>query len=323
MRLKDKILAALEDSDTYLSGEGLASLYGVSRAAVWKAIKALQQEGYQIKAVPKRGYFLDSYGDRLDKEAILEAYHGKMPLEILCYETLESTNDLAKGLAEKGAHEWTVVLSESQTKGKGRLGRAFYSPKGSGIYMSILLRPNLPIAEASLLTLFGATIVSETISHFLDDDVQIKWVNDIFYQGKKVSGILTEASLSLEGDILDYLVLGIGINVTLDKARLSDELKPIVGSLYEEEVPKNFRNLFIGELLTRLANEYQAFNEKAFLERYRAYSMVLGKWVNIHYRDRIEEAEALEIMDDGALFVKMANGELRKINSGEVSLRMK
>lgn len=322
MGLKEQLLEKLEQADDFLSGEGLAETFGVSRAGIWKAIKALRNEGYDIIAVQKKGYLLKKYGDKLDKSAILEAYYGEIPLKIECHESLASTNDYLKTLAEKGEDEWCVVLSERQTQGKGRLGRAFYSPKGSGIYLSILLRPQISLQEASLLTIFGASIVAQTIEEMLEQRVEIKWVNDIFLHQKKVSGILTEANLSLENNSLDYVILGIGINVTKGKA-LPEELSHIFGSLFENQVPKAFRNQFVGKLLSRLTLAYKDFSKKTYLEYYKAHSMVIGKEVYLDTPKARECVFVKGIDDDGALLVRDRAGEEKKVTTGEVSLRFK
>lgn len=322
MSLKRRLLERLSE-DEFLSGEAFAKTQNVSRAAIWKAIKALRQEGYRIEAIPKKGYRLLKQGDYLDQKAILKYYHGQEKLMIELHETISSTNDRAKSLAEIGAPEWTVVLSEMQSLGRGRLGKSFYSPKGSGIYLSVILRPKLAVEEATLLTLLGASVVCEVIEETLALKSQIKWVNDIFIEGKKVSGILTEGSLSLESRILDYLVLGIGINITLDQ-NLPSELKTIVGSLFGEKTPPDdFRNYFIGTLLTKLSQHYLVFEKGEFIKYYREHLMILDQWVDLHQGKLVEEVKVLELDDKGALIVETKEGLKKKVTSGEVSLRLK
>lgn len=320
MTLKEKLLEKLEQADDFLSGETLAEAFGVSRAGIWKAIKALKKEGHDIIAVQKKGYLLNTYGDKLDSSVILAHYQGELPLALTCYDSLGSTNDYLKTLAEEGAKEGTVILAERQTAGKGRLGRAFYSPKGTGIYLSLLLRPKLSLGEASLLTILGASVVGQTIEAMLKEKVEIKWVNDIFLNKRKVSGILSEASLSLENNKLDYVILGIGINV-IKGAHLPKDLEPVFGSLFEKEAPKAFRNQFVAELLSRLSVAYEAFSKKAFLDFYRSRSMVVDKEVYLVSGANREKVYVKAITDEGALLVCDKTGKERLVNSGEVSLR--
>lgn len=322
MSLKRRLLEKLSEDD-FLSGEVFAKTQNVSRAAIWKAIKALREEGYRIEAIPKKGYRLIKQGDYLDYKAILKHYHGKEKLTIELHESITSTNDRAKALAEAGAPEWTIILSEMQSLGRGRLGKTFYSPKGGGIYLSVILRPKLAVEKATLLTLLGATVVCEVIEETLALKSQIKWVNDIFIEGKKVSGILTEGSLSLESQILDYLVLGIGVNVTLDQ-NLPSELKTIVGSLFGEKTPPDdFRNYFIGTLLTKLSQYYMDFEKGEFIKNYRERLMVLGKWVDLYQGKSVEAVKVLELNSKGALIVETKEGLKKRVTSGEVSLRLK
>lgn len=323
MSLKRQLLEKLSE-DEFLSGEAFAKTQNVSRAAIWKAIKALREEGYRIEAIPKKGYRLRKQEDHLEVKTILKHYHGQAKLTIELHETITSTNDRAKALAEAGATEWTVILSEMQSLGRGRLGKNFYSPKGSGIYLSVILRPKLAIEKATLLTLLGATVVCEVIEETLALKSQIKWVNDVFIADKKVSGILTEGSLSLESQILDYLVLGIGVNITLDQKSLPDSLKPIVGSLFENQMPPDdFRNYFIGILLTKLSQYYLDFERGEFIKRYRERLMVLDKWVDLHQGKTVETVKVLALDDKGALIVKTKEGLQKRVTSGEVSLRLK
>lgn len=320
MTLKEKLLEKLEQSEDYLSGEALAEAFGVSRAAIWKGIKALENEGHEIIALQKKGYLLKTYGEKLDSDKILSFYQGKAPLRLEVHEALGSTNDYLKTLAEKGEHEWLAVLAERQTSGKGRLGRSFYSPKGTGIYLSVLLRPKLELKEASLLTILGATVVAKTIEAMLDKEVEIKWVNDIFIEKRKVSGILSEASLSLESKALDYVILGMGINVVKGKGLPSD-LDNTFGALFEGEAPQAFRNEFVGTLLTELSSAYERVAQKDYLDYYREKSMVIGKEVYLVTPHQKEKVYVKAIDDFGALIIKDEKGNERLINSGEVSLR--
>ena len=216
MSTKEKLLELLEENrEEYLSGEELAGTLAVSRAAVWKAVKSLQQEGYPIDAVTNRGYRLSRGGDRLSAPGIRKYLKGACrELPITVVEETQSTNTALRALAEAGAPEGTVYIAQSQTGGRGRMGRSFFSPAGTGLYLSLLLRPTTwEPARAAQLTAAAAAAMCEAIREVTGKEPGIKWVNDLLLDGKKVCGILTEASFSMESGVLEYAVLGLGVNV--------------------------------------------------------------------------------------------------------------
>ena len=224
---KQALLAALSAAQgECISGQQLARQLGVSRAAVHKAAAALAAQGYALEAAPRRGYRLAG-GDPFCAEAV-----GEYDAPIFLYDTLESSNRTAKTLALEGAPHGTMVLAGQQTAGRGRLGRRFESPAGKGVYLSLVLRPSLPMTEAQAVTVSAAVAVCRAVKKLCGLELGIKWVNDLYYNGKKVCGILTEAGADLESGQLEWLVVGIGLNLTSRPEDWPEELRPIAGSLY-------------------------------------------------------------------------------------------
>ena len=224
---KQALLAALSAAQgECISGQQLAQQLGVSRAAVHKAAAALAAQGYALEAAPRRGYRLAG-GDPFCAEAV-----GEYDAPIYLYDKLESSNRTAKTLALEGTPHGTMVLTSQQTAGRGRLGRRFESPAGKGIYLSLVLRPGLPMTEAQAVTVSAAVAVCRAVKRLCGLDLGIKWVNDLYYNGKKVCGILTEAGADIESGQLEWLVVGIGLNLTSRPEDWPEELRPIAGSLY-------------------------------------------------------------------------------------------
>jgi BirA family biotin operon repressor/biotin-[acetyl-CoA-carboxylase] ligase len=226
MAIKQKILEIFElDKGRYISGEELAAKLAVSRTAVWKAVKSLQDDGYAIAAVSNKGYCLSNTTDILSAQSItkyLEEAASNFHIEM--YKTVDSTNNKLKELARQGAPEGTVVIAKEQTHGKGRMNRSFHSPAETGIYMSILLRPKFSTADAILITTAAAVAVAQAVEAVAGREAKIKWVNDVFCDGKKICGILTEASVDIESGSLEYAILGIGINVIAPQNGFLDDI---------------------------------------------------------------------------------------------------
>lgn len=323
MTVKEHILALLDSNKgEYFSGEDIAGRLSVTRSAVWKAIKALQSDGYSIQAVTNKGYSLSPQTDILSAAAVakyLDARGQTLRLEV--FKSVASTNELVKALASGGEAEGKVILSEEQTAGRGRKGRPFFSPAGTGIYMSILLRPRLSAADATLLTTSAAVAVALAIESVSGQSTQIKWVNDVFMNGKKVCGILTEASLSLESEWLDYAVLGIGINVALPAAGFPAGLSEIATSVYKEDKPPgDLRNRLAAEVLNRFLGYYEQLKERLFLPEYRQRMMSLGKTVMVIKENQQQQATAVDIDNDCRLKVLYPNGDEEYLSSGEVRI---
>lgn len=326
MSLSEDVLAFLrEDVAVYRSGNEIAARLGVTRNAVWKAIEKLRLEGCAIDAVTNRGYRLIREANRLSVSAIKSFLPTEFQrtFHIVVLPSVDSTNDELRRRAENGAPEGTILLAETQTRGRGRLNRSFYSPSGSGIYMSLLLRPSIP-AEASLsITTAAAVAAAETIERCCAVDARIKWVNDVFVGGKKVSGILTEASINLETGRLDYAVLGIGINVTEPEGGWPAQLKEIAaGAMKKNSVSPGLRNVVAASLIRRFWSYYETLEAKTFLEEYRRRSFVLGTTVTVDDGKAQRPAQALAIDDDFRLIVRF-DGEEREtaLSTGEISIR--
>ena len=296
----------------YVSGQQLADTLGVSRAAVHKAAAALSAQGYALEAVSRRGYRLAG-GDPFCAEAV-----GPYPAPVHVYDTLESSNRTAKLLALDGAPHGTLVLTAHQSAGRGRLGRKFESPAGKGVYCSILLRPELPAASAQTATIRAAVAVCRAVQSLCGLELAIKWVNDLYYQGKKVCGILTEAGTDLESGRLEWLVVGIGLNLTSTAADWPPELADKAGSLYPggpAPVPR-------AALAGAIARGLLALGPgEDCLDEYRARCFVPGHWVTVCTGSETYAARALAIDAEGRLVVRRENGREEALRCGEVTTR--
>lgn len=321
MSTKNHVLRFLEEKKgQVVSGSEIAEALGLSRAAVWKAVHALQEEGYSISAASKRGYSLAQSSDILSSASILPYLKPNGTLNKLhVYKELGSTNTTAKAMANDQAPHGTVVIAEHQTAGKGRLGRSFYSPDAQGIYLSVILRLNESTDISMLVTSAAAVAVCRAIREVAGIESQIKWVNDVYIEGKKVCGILTEASMDFESRQLDYLVLGIGINVT--ERDFPPEICDVATSLSHHCASPVDRSRLIGALLNELEAVISTLPSRGFLAEYRERSFLLGERINVITAKETQPGTALSVDDSGHLLVRMDTGELRTLSSGEVSVR--
>lgn len=310
---KQALLAALSAAQgECISGQQLAQQLGVSRAAVHKAAAALAAQGYALEAAPRRGYRLAG-GDPFCAEAV-----GEYDAPIHLYDKLESSNRTAKTLALEGAPHGTMVLTSQQTAGRGRLGRRFESPAGKGIYLSLVLRPGLPMTEAQAVTVSAAVAVCRAVKRLCGLDLGIKWVNDLYYNGKKVCGILTEAGADIESGQLEWLVVGIGLNLTSRPEDWPEELRPIAGSLYPGGPAPVSRAALAGAIARELLGLCPAFD---CLDEYRARCFVPGHWVTVCTGTESYAAKAVAIDDAGRLIVAQERGRTEALCHGEVSIR--
>lgn len=320
---KDGVLEILwENADAYISGAELARRLSLSRTAVWKGIEQLRADGYIIQSMTNKGYRLSSKSDVLSETGIRR--HLKTDgVKLQVRSTVTSTNTVLKGLAAEGAEEGLVLLAAAQTQGRGRMGRSFYSPPDTGLYMSVLLRPAVSAVEAARITACAAVAVAEAIEALSGRDTQIKWVNDVLMNGKKVCGILTEASTDFESGMVNYVVVGIGVNTALPPGDFPGELRDVAGAAFGAERPPELRCRLAAEVLDRLMDYYRRPDSEHIYRAYRARSVVLRKSVNILSpgRDSVP-AEVLDIDRDYSLLVRLEDGSTRRINSGEVSVRM-
>jgi BirA family transcriptional regulator, biotin operon repressor / biotin---[acetyl-CoA-carboxylase] ligase len=318
---KDDILQALRSSRTgFVSGAALAASTGVSRTAVWKHIKALEREGYRFEAVPSKGYRLTSSPDVTVVSDLLRGLKTRtIGREIVHLEETASTNTLAMNLAHKGAADGTVVIAEAQTGGKGRLGRAWVSPRGS-LYLSVILRPAVPVHKAPLITLMGAVAVAGAIREHLGITAGIKWPNDVLIDGKKVAGLLTE--MSAEPDRIKHIVLGIGVNVNTEARDLPPDVRRTATTLAVATGARVDRTSFANALLAGLDKWYQRFlrNEADVLEAWKELNVTLGSRVAVSGAGTALEGLARGVDAEGRLILKLDDGTLRQVTAGDVTI---
>ena len=312
MSVKQNVIALLEENRSkVISGQELANQLYVSRAAIWKAIKTLKEEGYNIEATPNKGYVLLENSDVLSKQGI--AYYLTEEIDIFSYKTIDSTNTQMKKLAINGGKNHSVIVSEEQSAGRGRFGRSFYSPAQKGVYMSVLLKTGDSLQNATMITIKTAVAVRRAIAKLYDIEVAIKWVNDLYYRGKKVCGILSEAISDFESGMIEAIIIGIGINVSTDNFPL--EIASIATSLGLQEAN---RNQFIAEILNQL---FAIIDEdfKLVLNEYRMASCVLHKQITFNQKGEQFTGLVREINDLGSLVVS-SNGAEMVLTAGEVSI---
>ncbi|WP_352403082.1 biotin--[acetyl-CoA-carboxylase] ligase [Pyramidobacter sp.] len=324
MTTKDEVLGILMRSQgRYVSGEDLARRLSLSRNAVWQAVKSLQNEGCSIDAVTRRGYCLTDTPDLLSPQAVEKHFSRRAPCwDVEVRKTVTSTNTVLKAMAESGAPEGKILVAAEQTAGRGRMGRRFYSPAGSGVYMSLLLRPACGPAESLYITTAAAVAVAEAVESVAGREAQIKWVNDVYLRGKKACGILTEAAFDMETKRLSYAVLGIGVNMRAPAGGFPDELEPIVTSVFgEADYDPGKRNRIVAEIVERFWRFYENLDEKAFLKGYRERSFLTGKDVYVVSGAERRPARALDIDDEFRLHVRYENGADEYLQSGEVSVK--
>lgn len=312
MTTKDTVLKKLiAKANSFVSGEELADAAGVSRAAVWKAINALKKQGYIIEAVTNKGYCLSDKNDILSAELVEAALDEKT--EVLYYPTLDSTNTQAKRLINEGRHNEMLVICEEQTAGKGRQGKSFYSPALTGIYMSYVTHPMVQLENAVAATTAAAVAVCRAIEKTTDKMPQIKWVNDVYLDGRKICGILTEAVTDFESGTVSSVIIGIGTNIrTID---------------FPEDV-ENAASLNVSirrvDLIAAITNELKKIccgGYDDFIEYYKSRSMIIGEKINFICNGRVTPATALDIDDTGGLIVELENGSKTVLRSGEISIR--
>ena len=314
--MNEEILSILKsDPNSFTSGEWLCEKLGVSRSAIWKHIEALRALGYEIDAVPHQGYRLSVCPDKLIPEelrwGLKSSVIGK---KILSYDTVRSTNEVAYDLARKGLEEGTVVVSDGQTHGKGRLGRHWNSPKGKGIYLSIILRPNLPPHGVAGLTLLASLSVARAVKALTSLEPQIRWPNDILIKGKKLSGVLTE--MSAEQDRLNFVIVGIGINVNSSEELLPPEatsLKLSTGEKYSRV--ELTQKLF--EEFDRIYGDFKKGRTAPWMEECRKLSSILGSRVRVE-APTPKEGYALDLDEEGALVLRLDNGFTERLFAGDV-----
>lgn len=346
MTTKEKVLDILAGAgESSVSGERIARLVGVTRAAVWKAVKSLREEGWQIEGTPNGGYALadkDIFTTALLKSAIAKAFPEFADCHAETFKVIDSTNTYAKRvLAECGPlrsadgsltsagkkYHRAVIVAESQTAGRGRLGRTFASPPKSGIYISVIYAPPGGITNPAMLTACTAVAICRAVRKLFGAETQIKWINDVFYHQKKICGILAEGVTNFESGLIESAVVGMGLNIKDNPDVFSGNLAQVAGSILGADAEKSLTRCQIaaqiaGEVLRIFGEDIE--NHKKIIEEYRGLSFLVGRTITVHPLigdDKTAyEAKVTGIDDDARLIVERPDGEVRALNSGEVTL---
>lgn len=320
--MKEEILRLLRSADGYISGQELCNRFGVSRTAVWKAINQLKEAGYEIEAQQNKGYRLMAAPDLMTEAEIKSLMHTEwVAKEVLYFDTIDSTNTKAQELAEKGYPSGTLVVADKQESGKGRRGRSWVSPSGTGIFMTLMIKPDINPNNASMLTLVAALAVAKAITSVTGEEALIKWPNDIVVNGKKVCGILTE--MNAQFDYINHIVVGIGINV--HNERFPEEISQMASSLMIEAGGKRFhRAQIIAETMSYFEQYYDTFLKtqdlSALVREYDKLLVNRNKSVRVLDPKEPFDGKAMGITPKGELIVD--TWESRKlVSSGEVSVR--
>ena len=320
--MKEEILRLLRSADGYISGQELCNRFGVSRTAVWKAINQLKEAGYEIEAQQNKGYKLMAAPDLMTEAEIKSLMHTEwVAKEVLYFDTIDSTNTKAQELAEKGYPSGTLVVADKQESGKGRRGRSWVSPSGTGIFMTLMIKPDINPNNASMLTLVAALAVAKAITSVTGEEAMIKWPNDIVVNGKKVCGILTE--MNAQFDYINHIVVGIGINVHNES--FPEEISRMASSLMIEAGGKRFhRAQIIADTMSYFEQYYDTFLKtqdlSALVREYDELLVNMNKAVRVLDPKEPFDGKAMGITPKGELIVD--TWESRKlVSSGEVSVR--
>lgn len=320
--IRDKTLEMLKANGGYISGEEIGRTLGVSRSAVWKAVSSLKKNGYSIASSTNRGYMLMD-GDVMSAEELADGLSSRIiGRKIYFYPEVDSTNSELKRLAAAGEPEGAVAVAEVQTLGRGRLGRSWSSAKGSGIWFSFLLRPDISPVHASMLTLIAGLSVCRAVRNYTGLEAEIKWPNDVLIKGKKICGILTE--MNAEMDSINYIVVGIGVNVNNEE--FPPEIMEKATSLCIEGGRKYKRSPLAREIILEYEKRYvnyvksESFSE--FLAEYKSMCATLGQEISVIGKNGFD-GRAVDITDGGELVVEKETGERTVVFSGEVSIRKK
>lgn len=318
---RSKLIRLLADAkESYISGQQLSEQLHISRTAIWKHMKELEKDGYVIEAKPKTGYRIKEFSGNVSSNTITWGLNtlwiGK---EIIHKPTVTSTQVVAHQAARDNSPHGTVVIADEQSSGRGRMERVWHSKKGKGVWMSIILRPNIPPYMAPQLTLMTATAIAEVLDQYDGIQPKIKWPNDILIQNKKVAGILTE--MQAEQDRIQYVVVGIGLNVNQDNAEIPDAIHYRATSL-KMETEKEWPIIeLVQKILEGLEKEYESFLKKGFRDvksKWENYGFRIGEMISLHSGTEKKEAVFLGIAEDGALLIESSKGEAEKIYSAEI-----
>ena len=352
MKTKELVLEALSEakkSQAAISGEELAKKCQVSRAAIWKAVDSLRKEGFIIQGTTNGGYLLEENNDVVSPALFYSYIKNNYPkesdlhkelhkIQVECFKEIDSTNLYAKKLlAVTPRLNKRVIVAEHQTAGRGRLGRTFYSPAKSGIYLSAIYSPEEPITNPAKITAFSAVAVCRAIKKLYGIETKIKWINDIFYNDKKICGILTEGFANFETSLIESAIIGIGINIEENDEAFPEEVKKIAGAIFpgntgrqndtnstQSASPHVSRCELAAEVSVQL---YKILEEspKAVFKEYKELSFLLGRTLTVYPVIGDEkssyEAKAVDIDENACLVVELSDGSQKKLLSGEVSLK--
>lgn len=321
---KHEILKKLQQSgETPVSGQQLADDFELSRTAIWKYIKQLEEEGYIFETVKKKGYILKSQPNSISPDKIKAALETvKFGEKIIFEEQLSSTQPIAHQLAQQGAAAGTVVICEEQTAGRGRMQREWVSQKGTGIWMSVILRPDVPPYEAPQFTLVAAVAIAKAIEDVVAIRPQIKWPNDLLIDGLKITGILTE--LQADPDFVNALIMGIGINVNQQQQDFPKEIQTIATSLKIQSGKEIDRAVLVARILYYLEHYSTLYVESGFMpikKQWEEYSCTIGQMIKVTTVREVFYGKALSITNDGVLKVQLDNGEIKNVISADIELK--
>ncbi len=323
MTTKDFLLAHLKKKRaTWVSGEQLSNELSISRAAIWKHVRKLKDEGYIIESAPKKGYLLRKDSDLLLPNEIKDGLNTKVfgQKDIAYFKTIDSTNIKAKSLAEEGAPEGTLVIAEQQTKGRGRKGRDWLSPEGDGIYATLVLRPAMSPGRAPGITLMTAVALAEALISLLQIEITIKWPNDILVKGKKLAGILTE--ITSEMDAVNYIVVGLGLNVNTPAENFSEEIRKTATSIYIETGKPFSRAGLVQAYFQQFEKYYGMYKRNdiaPIMHRWKQLSGFIGQKIMVDEIGHKHIGKVADIADNGVLILRDDQGKLHRIFSGDVT----
>jgi len=320
--MKTKILKVLRNSDKYISGQSICDELGISRTAVWKYMNQLKEDGYGIEATQNKGYNITKYPDVLTEVELGSLFETEFfGNKIYFYDEIDSTNNEAKKKAEDGAKQGTLVIAECQNGGRGRRGKKWISPSGSGIWMSFVLKPTIHPYGASMITLVAALSVVSALKNIKGLECNIKWPNDIVANGKKICGILTEMSSEL--DAVNYVIIGIGINI--NSTEFDEEISDIASSVFLETGLTIKRSQVVADFAKYFEKYYSIFMQtqdmRGLIDEYNGLLVNVGREVKINNINSQFIGNAIGINDKGELLVKKQDGSVEKVIAGEVSVR--
>lgn len=316
---KEQVLEFLENADgIHVSGEKLAAEIGVSRNAIWKAVKSLRAEGFDIQAVTNRGYRLVKDTDAPSASCIQHYLPEDHPFNIIVRSLLDSTNAECRRLAMRSAPEGTVVLADEQSHGRGRGGKSFFSPASTGLYLSIIVRPKIKANQSQYLTTMAAVACARAIEKVTARRASIKWVNDVFCDGRKVAGILTETAVSPDSDMLEFAVVGVGVNIRTPENGFPSSISGVAGALFETDCGA-IRNRLAAVFLNEFWSLYTELPECTFRKEYCDRCFILGSHVVVKRGDRRLRAKAVDLTENFELVIELPDHTRAALPFGEVS----